>query len=753
VAVGILGTALSGAAATQVARRDTDRANDRVRETAAQIATTIQLDVEHEADLVVNGRALVRHDPALTTSDLAKWASDTEIVRRFPEQYGVAVMRIVTREELPAYAAAALRNPSGPVLGGAFSPVPAGDRPFYCLPTASFGAQGPLPANLDFCATGAAPILAARDNGRGSYEPVTANGITFLGIQEPVYRDGTSPSTVAERRQAFVGWFGFALDPQLLLRRAVAGHGDVAVRMQYRRYTSEVSFSSGRIDRGEASVAIDLHNGWTVETYAPHVASGIFGNVSSRNLLGAGVALSLLVSILLLVLATGRSRAERLVRQKTEELRFQALHDSLTGLANRALLTDRIEHLLARNRRSGSTSAVLFLDLDGFKSVNDTLGHDVGDELLKAVGGRLTTAVREADTIGRLGGDEFVIVIDSVSLDVAPHLVAERVVAVLRQPFELDGVDRPLSLSASVGVAVAEEGSAADLLRDADTAMYRAKAAGKDSYVMFESAMDDAQRDAVALELDLSGALAAEQFRLVYQPIYDLADLTLLSVEALLRWDHPTRGTIQPTVFIPLLERSGAIAEVGRWVLEQACRQMAAWSDLGADLSVAVNVSGRQLDSDALVDDVAFALAVSGLEPSRLVIEITESALMRDVGQSATRVRAIKELGVHVAIDDFGTGYSSLAYLQQLPVDSLKIDRSFVSAMDPSPESQAIVRTIVQLGRELGLKTLAEGVETAEQVDQLRGERVDEAQGFLLARPLDAETFEATILLAEKQRR
>jgi diguanylate cyclase (GGDEF)-like protein len=453
------------------------------------------------------------------------------------------------------------------------------------------------------------------------------------------------------------------------------------------------------------------------------------------------------------VVATGRSRAERLVRQKTEELRFQALHDSLTGLANRALLTDRIEHLLARNRRSETTSAVLFLDLDGFKSVNDTLGHDVGDELLKAVAGRLTTAVREADTIGRLGGDEFVIVIDGASLDVAPQLVAERVVAVLRQPFELDGVDRPLTLSASVGVAATGEGTAADLLRDADTAMYRAKAAGKDSYVVFESAMDDAQRDAIALELDLHAALAAGQFHLVYQPIYDLDDLSLLGVEALLRWEHPTRGTVMPMDFVPALERSGAIVDVGRWVLGEACRQMAAWRSAGADLSVSVNVSARQLDCDSIVDDVVSALADSGLRAEHLVIEITESAIMRDIDQSATRIRALKELGVQVAIDDFGTGYSSLAYLQRLSVDSLKIDRSFVTAMAPSPESQAIVRTIVQLGRELGLRTVAEGVETTGQVDQLRGERVDEAQGFLLARPLDAEAFESTILLRDVQRR
>jgi diguanylate cyclase (GGDEF)-like protein len=747
VAVGLLGTALSGLAAAQVARRDSDRDRDRVRDTATQIANTIRLDIEREADLVINGRALVRQNPDVTTSELAQWAQDIEMLRRFPEQYGVAVIRMVTREELADYAAAAVRNPSGPLVDGKFVPLPPGDRPFYCFPTASAGAQDPLPAGLDFCATASAPILAARDSGRGSYEPVTANGFTFLGIQEPVYRDARTPATVEARREAFLGWFGFALDPKLVLQKALAGHGDLPVRMRYERYGSDVSFSTGRIRPDDHRTVVDLRNGWTVETFSPAIDSGVLGGGSSRKLFAAGVALSLLVSILLLVVATGRSRAERLVRLKTDELRFQALHDSLTGLANRTLLTDRIEHLLARARRNKTTSAVLFLDLDGFKDVNDTLGHDVGDLLLQAVATRLSNAVREADTIGRLGGDEFVVVIDGATIDAAPELIAERVAAVLRQPFELEGVDRPLALSCSVGVAVADQGSAADLLRDADTAMYRAKAAGKDRYVVFEPEMETTQRDEITLDMDVRTALEAGQFRLVYQPIYDLDDLTLLSAEALLRWDHPTRGTILPTVFVPLLERSGAIVEVGRWVLETACRQMAAWRSTGVDLAVSVNVSARQFESDAIVDDVRSALAASGLEPSRLVIEITESALMRDVGRSANRVRELKELGVLVAVDDFGTGYSSLAHLQRLPVDSLKIDQAFVSAMDPTPESQAIVRMIVQLGRELGLKTLAEGVETTGQVDQLRGEHVDEAQGFLLAHPMDPETFESTTLV------
>lgn len=360
--------------------------------------------------------------------------------------------------------------------------------------------------------------------------------------------------------------------------------------------------------------------------------------------------------------------------------------------------------------------------------------------MLVAMAARLQSTLRDADTIGRMGGDEFVVLIDGASLDVAPELVAERIMDVMRQPFDVDGAAMPLIVNTSIGIAMGDRASPGELLRDADVALYQVKTAGRNRYEIFHPEMQTEISHRMELELDLRAALEGDQFRLVYQPIYNLDDLTLIGVEALLRWDHPMHGIIEPDEFIPILERTGQIREVGRWVLGQACGQMAAWHARGDTLDVSVNVSGRQLDDDAIVGHIRDALRVSGLDATSLIIEVTETALMRNADKTAQRLRAIKELGVRIAVDDFGTGYSSLAYLQQFPVDCLKIDRSFTRAITTSPESKALIGTLVQLGKDLGLKTLAEGVETTAEMDHLREEHVNEAQGFLLARPLDPST-------------
>jgi EAL domain-containing protein (putative c-di-GMP-specific phosphodiesterase class I) len=283
-------------------------------------------------------------------------------------------------------------------------------------------------------------------------------------------------------------------------------------------------------------------------------------------------------------------------------------------------------------------------------------------------------------------------------------------------------------------------------LRDADVALYQAKAAGKNRYEIFHPEMQLEIQQRIEIEFDLRSALSNNEFRLVYQPIYDLDDLTLVGVEALLRWDNPTRGLIQPDEFIPILEQTGQIREVGRWVLQQACDQTAAWHARGDTLDVSVNISGRQLNDDSIIEHIQEALTQSGLDATSLIIEVTETTLMRNVEATAQRLRAIKDLGVRIAIDDFGTGYSSLAYLRQFPVDCLKIDRSFTNAISASSESKAIIGTLVQLGKDLGLMTLAEGVETTDQMDHLRQEHVNQAQGFLFARPLDPATIENQLL-------
>jgi len=427
-----------------------------------------------------------------------------------------------------------------------------------------------------------------------------------------------------------------------------------------------------------------------------------------------------------------------------DQIRFQAVHDGLTGLPNRALILDRTEQMLARVRRTYAPVAALFIDLDGFKDVNDTLGHGVGDQLLQAVSERLSVTMRESDSIGRLGGDEFVVLVDGTTMDVGPELVAERLLEVLRAPFDLEGSPcGPLTVTASIGIAVGHRTSATELLRDADIALYEAKAAGKNCFVAFEPEMHTAVQDHHLLEMDLRDALSGHQYFLVYQPIFNPRSGHTTGVEALLRWNHPERGVVEPDAFIPLLEDSGMIREVGRWVLQEACRQGARWHELGYQLDISVNVSARQLETDQLVDDVLGALAVSGFDASSLIVEITETAIMKDVDAVIPRLTALKATGVRIAIDDFGTGYSSLAYLQRFPVDTLKIDRSFISTMADSPESGALVRTLVQLGKTLGLETLAEGIEESGQYSQLEREQCDSGQGYLYARPLEVGAVEA----------
>jgi diguanylate cyclase (GGDEF)-like protein len=429
-----------------------------------------------------------------------------------------------------------------------------------------------------------------------------------------------------------------------------------------------------------------------------------------------------------------------------DQIRFQALHDALTGLPNRALILDRTEQMLARARRSDVQVAVLFIDLDGFKDVNDSLGHGVGDQLLTAVTDRLSVTMRGSDSIGRLGGDEFVVLVDGSTMDAGPELVAERLLDVLRAPFELPGLPGgPLTLTASIGIATGARPSASDLLRDADIALYEAKAAGKDCFVAFEPEMHAAVQDHLLLEMDLRSALADDQFRLVYQPIFSLASGRTTGVEALLRWDHPDRGIVQPDDFVPVLEDSGMIHDVGRWVLSGACTQGARWHARGYRLEVSVNVSARQLETSQLVEDVRAALQTSGFPASYLTLEITESAIMKNVAAVVPRLTALKETGVRIAIDDFGTGYSSLGYLQQFPIDTIKIDRSFISTMADSPESGALIRTLVQLGKTLGLETLAEGIEETDQYSKLEREHCDSGQGYLYARPLDVDEVEAFV--------
>jgi diguanylate cyclase (GGDEF)-like protein len=442
---------------------------------------------------------------------------------------------------------------------------------------------------------------------------------------------------------------------------------------------------------------------------------------------------------------TERQRTDAELARREEELALLATHDALTGLPNRTLILDRAEQMLARGARSQAQVAALFVDIDNFKTVNDTLGHSAGDQLLQAVAARLDGVVRGSDALGRLGGDEFVVICEELSPEAGPELIAERLLEALKPSFKL-GADegRTFTVSASIGIAIGERTTAEELLREADIAMYRAKWDGKNRYAVFETGMKDTIEKRAELERDLREALERDEFFLAYQPTVDLNDMSPTGLEALIRWKHPTRGVVPPDDFIPLAEETGLINEIGRWVLECACSQAAAWRKAGRAVGMAVNVSARQLDSDQLIADIEVALSDSGLEPEALTIEITETTLMRNVEDTARRLTAIKALGVRIAIDDFGTGYSSLAHLQRFPVDALKIDRSFIAGLSRNTEGETLIHTLVQLGKALSIETFAEGIEQQHELSLLREENCDSGQGFLFARPLDvagAEKF------------
>jgi diguanylate cyclase (GGDEF)-like protein/PAS domain S-box-containing protein len=419
-------------------------------------------------------------------------------------------------------------------------------------------------------------------------------------------------------------------------------------------------------------------------------------------------------------------------------LAHQATHDPLTGLPNRALLIDRLDSALARARRHQRRVAVLFLDLDHFKVVNDSLGHGLGDRLLVAISERLSVALRPGDTVARFGGDEFVVLCEDVLDQSDAIAVAERIDRAVGGRFVID--DTEVFVGVSIGIACPDdvEVDPETLIRDADAAMYRAKDRGRARWEMFDNAMRASAVDRLDIETALRRALERRELRVYYQPIIDLASGTIDGVEALLRWEHPERGLLNPDDFITVAEETGLIVPIGAWVLDQACRQAQRWQASAstlAPLRVSVNLSGRQLGHPSLVDDVSSVLASTGIDPSLVELEITESVLMDDVEMSRETLGRLHSLGVKLAVDDFGTGYSSLSYLRRFPVDLLKVDRSFIDFLDEDGDESAIVTAIVTLAHTLGLVAVAEGVETAAQLAALRRLRCDRAQGFHMARP------------------
>jgi diguanylate cyclase (GGDEF)-like protein len=420
-----------------------------------------------------------------------------------------------------------------------------------------------------------------------------------------------------------------------------------------------------------------------------------------------------------------------------------AERDALTGLLNRKGFQERFAERLASSAKSGQPTAVLYVDLDRFKAVNDTLGHPVGDMLLRKVADRFKSALREGDVVARLGGDEFAVIQSDASQPAAATTLASRLVDLIGRAYAIDG--HILHVGASVGVAIAPNDGIEPnvLLKNADLALYRAKAEGRSCYRFFEPGMNERMQARRSMEIDLRRALALKELQLVYQPQFNLATNAIIGFEALIRWHHPVRGTVAPGEFIPLAEDIGVIVPIGEWVLRTACKQASAWPEA---VSISVNLSPLQFRGGKLLETIVSALAYSGLPASRLELEITEGALLDDAEGLLQTLVAIRELGVGISMDDFGTGYSSLGYLQKFPFDKIKIDQSFIRDIDTRPDRQAVVRAVIGLGSALGMTTIAEGVETEAELSCIRAEGCHQVQGYLTGRPLSAE--DAMVLIA-----
>jgi diguanylate cyclase (GGDEF)-like protein len=768
-AIVVLGAGTSLAAALLWRSSVRSRNEQSFQTRAGDVSGTLETLIRRDTDFTRSVRAVLTMQPNLTAGEFTDWSSLLEDHQQQLGNLGALVVKSVPASQLAAFQAQRDADPAfRSLVGGHIEPVPVTGRARYCLlagGSAAIKESPELAAALqgDWCdptsfigsyrqngTTRAKFTQAITDTGQFSAYSATTSGLTTLILESAVYRRDARTATVPERRKAVVGWVLNSFNIATLLRSALAGEKGLAVTLYHQdpgQAKPEFIGKMGTSDTAHPlthSSKLSVDGTWTVMVAGAPIASGPSAGLQALVVFLVGLVGTLLLLTLVLVLGRSRETALAMVREKTGQLRHQALHDALTGLPNRVLAIDRAEQMLARARRQQFAVAALYVDIDGFKDVNDSFGHAAGDELLRIVASRLESVIREGDTAARLAGDEFVVFVEGSTLDAGPELVAERVLEVLRRPYEMSELTgRELSLTASVGIASGLRETAKELLRDADVALYEAKTAGRNGYMLFRSEMQTAIQDRLTIQMDLADALAQDRLFLLYQPTFDLQSERVIGVEALLRWRHPTRGILPPAEFIPIAEATGLIVPIGRWVLHGACRQLAAWHSQGHHLGVSVNVSARQLDSDELIEDVRQALRESSLDPEVLTLEVTETALMRDPEATAERLHLLKQLGVRIAIDDFGTGYSSLAYLRQFPADALKIDRSFINGIAASKQSTALLHTLVQLGKTLDIETLAEGIEDQDQLNALQREQCDHGQGFLFSRPLDVPAAEA----------
>ena len=722
--------------------------------TATDLSSTLDSRLDEDLAQTRTLRTIATLEPSVGDTRFTQWYD--ELRRGAPAPIGVAsvLIEFVPASKVPAFLGSAKSEPLfRALLAGHSQILPAGQRSVYCLTRASVGqtaATDLYPPLLDYCAPaipgfGRSPFSALIATATNTASTIVAPvpGIPLVAVGETVYRPGMSLASVAARRAAATGLIGTSFSAVALIRSLLEHHRSLAMALYHRNSGGPLELI-GRVGTGSREYAqrTNLGEGWlAVVTGSPQAAAP--PDAQAVTVLGAGVLVTLLAFMLYELLKRSRRRAWSLVGEKTVELEHSALHDPLTDLPNRLLVLDRAEQLLARARRLDVPVIALFVDIDDLKQINDRHGHQIGDEVLRQVGARLKATLRDNDTVGRIGGDEFVMLIDSIGLDAAPTLVAERILEVLRQPIGLpEDARAPILLTASIGIATGRPESAETLLKDADLALYEAKAGGKDKYVTFQSSMQTASQDRIHLEMDLAGSSRRR------------AAVPRVSADAGPgeRSRRGRRGAASLASPHRRRHRPGRVHPDRRAERhDHHDRAVGARAGLpagfglasgGYALNMSVNVSARQLERTEFVDEVRSVLRRTGMGAKDLTLEITETVLMRQPDTTARLLNQLKALGIRIAVDDFGTGYSSLAYLRQFPVDSLKIDRTFITGLALSREAHVLAHTLIQLGKALGLQTLAEGVEDRDQVRELQREGCDLAQGFLFARPLAVDRFE-----------
>ena len=769
VVVAILCVVAGLAAAVLLARArahdDATAAHRTFERSSAQLANTVRLGLEQQEGLAVGAGAFWSSHPRASATELDEWARAGHILRRYPGLEQVGFVALVPVAEPTASAkkptvggttstattptttasAATEAAAAGPGSDAATSlprTTPTRSHRYTCLTLAQLARRSVFSVSgaLNYCAKGTV-LLRARDSGATSYAVVSIAHKQALVARVPLYRGNATPHGSAQRRALFLGWLHEQWEPTVVLRQALHGTSGFAVRLGYHHGSSHVVLASGNPQAGAPKSTAVVGSGWTMASFGTPIHTSVLQDPNARTVLVAGILVSLLLGGLVLVGTRVRRRRARVTAGSAGD---ESLYDPLTDLPNRALALDRAEWLIARSKRQpGLLVGALVIDVDWFADVNEKLGVSAGDQLLSIVADRLRRVVRGGDTVARLEDDSFLVLVEAVARGARLDFLAGRIMEALHKPFELDDFGPNFFITASIGVAFGRYDEAGDLLRDAHLAVDAAKAAGGDRFTLFNANMRAVIEGGGAFEAELNKGLEDDQFLLLYQPIYDLASGSVAGMEALLHWQHPTRGLLPASDFVGPAEEMGLIAPIGRWMLEEACTRAASWAVAGNRAGVSVSVSAKQLSRDGFVVDVRRALQQSGLEPGLLTLQMSEATVIGDRTTAADRLQELKQLGVAIAIDDFGaSGYAYHEELRRLPLDFLRVDRGSLAASDDEEYRSWLLEAILLVGQEYGLTVIAKEVETYQQMMALKAMGCPMVQGFFMGKPTPADAVQ-----------